>query len=148
MRVERGYWDVIPESMEKKRGITFEQELGRQMESESNKKEAIAKALWAFILGDEEQMDTKYIFELYEAWGLPDAHSAAKATFKRVDMDGSTAIDYDEFKNGFRVLIDGIFIIGEYQATYNERQQLQGNELHKCTNKEVCKHATYPFHTK
>ena len=148
MRVERGYWDVIPESMEKKRGITFEQELGRQMESESNQKEAIAKALWTLIVGNETQMDTKNIGDLYESWGMPDAQSAAKSTFKRVDMDKSGSIDYDEFKRGFRVLIDGIFVIGEYEGTIKQRQHLEENELGNSKKNEASKQATYPFYIK
>jgi hypothetical protein len=148
MRVGRGYWDVIPEAMEKKRGITFEQELGRQMESGGDKKEAIAKALWTLIVGDEKKMDTKYIGDLYESWGMPDAQSAAKSTFIRVDTDGSGFIDYDEFKKGFRVLMDGIFVVGEYQESYKERKHLDENELEESKKKEARKQATYPFYIK
>jgi hypothetical protein len=129
MRVERGYWDSIPDSMEEKRGITFEQQLIRQMESESDKKEAIAKSLWMLIVGDENQMDIKYIEELYEAWGMPDAKSASKATFKRVDTDKSGTIDYDEFKKGFHILIDGIFIVGEHESKDKQQQRLKENEM-------------------
>ena len=147
MRVERGYWDAIPSSMEKKRGITFEQELNRQMESGGiDKKEAIAKALWAFIVGDEKQMDIKYIGDLYESWGMPDAQSAAKSTFKRVDIDESVSIDYDEFKKGFRVLIDGIFVVGEYEDSYKQRRHLDENEIADSKKNEAKKQATYPFY--
>ena len=149
MRVERGYWDTIPDSLEAKRGITFEEELGRQMISESNKKEAIAKALWKLIVGDENQMGIKHIVELYDSWGMPDAQSAAKATFKRVDTDKSDTIDYNEFKEGFKVLIDGIFIVGEHEGVMKERQRLEENERRVSTTIfEACKQASFPFYIK
>ena len=129
MRQERGYMDVIPDSMEKKRGIVFEEELRRQMQLEGDKREAIAKTLWNIIVGDETMMDTKYIAELYESWGMPDAKSAANATFKNVDLDNSGFIDYDEFKKGFKILIDGIFIIGEHENFNSQRQHLEEIEV-------------------
>ena len=148
MRVERGYWDVITTSMEKKRGTTFEKELSRQLESEEDKKEAITKALWFILAGNDNEMDTKEIEDLYETWGMPDAQSAAKATFKRVDKDGSNSIDYDEFKTGFKVLIDGIFLIGEYEDKYWERQHLEENEMGESKKREAKNQAVYPFCTK
>ena len=139
MRQERGYWDVIPDSMEKKRGIVFEEELRRQMELEGDKREAIAKTLWNIIVGDESMMDTKYISELYEAWGMPDAKSAANATFKNVDLDNSGFIDYEEFKQGFKILIDGIFVIGEHESVTTQRQNLENKERDLQTLKEEYK---------
>ena len=129
MRQERGYWDVIPDTIEKKRGVLFGEELQRQAELQGDKREAIAKTLWNIIVGDENLMDTECIAELYESWGMPDAKSAAKATFKNVDIDNSGFIDYDEFKEGFKILIDGIFVVGEYEDINTQRQRLEEKEL-------------------
>ena len=139
MRIERGYWDVIPDHMEKKRGTTFEKELNRQRENEENDgKEAIAKALWTIIVGngDDKMMEIASIKELYEAWGMPDAESAALKTFKNYDLDNSGFIDYDEFKAGFKVLIEGIYVIGEYEDTARQRQRLVQEDVEACKNKK------------
>ena len=145
MRIERGYWDVIPNDLEEKRGTTFEEELQRQMESgegKMSKKEAIAKSLWKMIVGgnDKTMMEIKDIIELYDSWGIIDAESAAKSTFKKVDLDKNESIDYDEFKKGFVVLIDGIYIMGEYEDTYRQRQSLA-----KSQTKNFSKQGSYPF---
>ena len=139
MRVERGYWDAIPDWMEKKRGTTFEEELQRQMELGLDRKEAIAKALWNIIVGgDEKMMEVTSIAELYESWGMPDAEEAAKDTFKKYDVDKSGFIDYDEFKAGFKVLIDGIYVVGEYEDTARQRQRLIKEDIEACKkNKNV-----------
>ena len=145
MRIERGYWDVIPNDLEEKRGTTFEEELQRQMESgegKMSKKEAIAKSLWKMIVGgnDKTMMEIKDIIDLYDSWGIIDAESAAKSTFKKVDLDKNESIDYDEFKKGFVVLIDGIYIMGEYEDTYRQRQSLA-----KSQTKKFSKQGSYPF---
>ena len=149
MRVERGYWDVIPDTMEKKRGTTFEEELQRQIDlGETKKTEAIAKALWFMIIGDDDKdmVDVENIKELYELWGMPDAESAAQTMFKKVDSDKSGRINFKEFKIGFKILIDGIHIIGEYEDLYRQRQRLQDNETKEGQMNKACKLATYPFH--
>ena len=73
-------------------------------------------------------MDIASIVELYQGWGMPDAEDAAKETFKRVDLDSSGFVSYDEFKIGFKVLIDGILLKGEYEDTYHERKHLEDKE--------------------
>ena len=125
MRIERGYSDIIPESLEAKRGVTFREELDRQTLLEPNKKEAIARAIWSILVGDERRMDITSIVELYKSWGMPDAEDAAKATFRRVDIDKSGFVDYDEFKSGFKVLIEGIHLKGEYEDTFHEQKHLE-----------------------
>ena len=137
MRVERGYWDVIPDHMEKKRGTTFEEELKRQKEMGTEGKEAIARALWIIIVGkeDHQEMEINSIKELYEAWGMPDAESAATQTFKSYDLDNSGYVDYEEFKAGFKVLIDGIYVVGEYEDTARQRQCLIQEDIEKCSKK-------------
>ena len=146
MRIERGYWDVIPRDLEKKRGTTFEEELTRQVEAgegKISKKEAIAKALWKMIVNGTEKMEVKDIIDLYESWGIIDAESAAKSTFKKVDLDKSETIDYDEFTRGFQVLIDGIYMIGEFEDTYRQRQNLAESHMKKLTTQ-----GSFPFPTK
>ena len=128
MRVERGYSDTIPLSLETKRGTTFREELERQTILGLDKKEAIARAMWNILVGDERNMDNAVVVELYRAWGMPDAEDAAKETFRRVDLDKSGFVDYDEFKIGFNVLIDGIHLKGEYDDTFYERQHLEEKE--------------------
>ena len=144
MRIERGYWDVIPHSLEEKRGTTFEKELQRQMEAgegKISKKEAIAKTLWKMIAGgdDKTEMEIKDIIELYESWGILDAVDAAKSTFKKVDLDKNEAIDYDEFTKGFTVLVDGIFMMGEYEDTFRQRQNLVESHMKNASKQK------YPF---
>jgi hypothetical protein len=129
MRIQRGYWDAVPNEIEEKRGISFEEELQRQMETEKDEKEAIAKALWNIIVEDEEAMDIKHICELYQSWGMPDAKSAAKSTFERVDLDKNGEIEYDEFKKGFKHIIAGIFIVGEYEDTQRKGRRLEEKEM-------------------
>ena len=99
MRIERGYWDSIPNELEKKKGITFEEALATQTEMHpNNKKEAISKALWTILAGDETLMDIGSMIELYKSWGMQDAESAANETFCRVDLNNSGSVDYEEFK--------------------------------------------------
>ena len=128
MRVERGYSDTIPNSLETKRGTTFEEELERHTLTEVDKKEAIAKAIWTIIVGDETNMHIDSIVELYQEWGMPDAVDAAKETFIRVDLDSNGLVSYDEFKIGFKVLIDGILLKGEFEDLYHERKHLEEKE--------------------
>ena len=136
MRVERGYWDSIPDWMEKKRGTTFEEELKRQMDLGNERKEAIAKALWNIIVGEEKLMEINQITELYESWGMPDAEDAAVQTFKKYDLDKSGFIDYDEFKAGFHVLIEGIYVVGEYEDHARQRQRLIEEDIEACSKKK------------
>jgi len=138
MRVERGYWDVIPDSLETKRGMTFEEELKRQMKSEGDKKEAIAKALWNIIVANDTTMSTSCIVELYESWAMPDAKSAAQETFKNVDVDGGGSIDYAEFKEGFKILIDGILEIGEFEDHRRQRKKLEEKETNESKMEKAC----------
>ena len=129
MRIERGYWDSIPNELEKKRGITFEEALDTQTEMyPKNKKEAISKALWTILAGDDTLMDIGSIIDLYKSWGMQDAESAAKETFRRVDLNNSGSVDYDEFKKGFNLMIEGMFLFGEFQAIEREFENLVEKE--------------------
>ena len=94
---------------------------------------------WNIIVGgDEKMMEVTSIAELYESWGMPDAEEAAKDTFKKYDVDKSGFIDYDEFKAGFKVLIDGIYVVGEYEDTARQRQRLIKEDIEACKkNKNV-----------
>ena len=125
--------------MEQKRGTTFEKELRRQRGNEEiDEKEAIAKALWIIIVGEgeEKMMEIASIKDLYESWGMPDAESAAVKTFKDYDLDKSGFIDYDEFKAGFKVIIEGIYVIGEYEDTARVRQRLIQEEIGACSERK------------
>ena len=129
MRIERGYWDSIPNELEKKRGITFEDALATQTEMyPKNKKEAISKALWTILAGDETLMGIGSIVDLYKSWGLQDAESAANETFRRVDLNNSGSVDYDEFKKGFNLMIEGIYLFGEFQVIEREFENLVEKE--------------------
>jgi len=119
MRIDRGYNDSIPAEIEAKRGINFSDELQRQSKQESNKREAIAKALFRVLAGDNKMMDLFEVVELYDSWGMPDAKSAAKSTFEREDTDASGQINFKEFKEGFKIIIDNIFVKGEYDTLQN-----------------------------
>jgi len=119
MRIDRGYNDSVPYELEAKRGINFSEELEKQSKEVVDKREAIAKALFRILAGDNDMMDVQEVVELYEAWGMPDAKSAARDTFKNVDLDGSALISFKEFKYGFKVVIDGIFVKGEYETLQN-----------------------------
>jgi len=115
MRIDRGYNDAVPDEVEVRRGTTFRDELEKHIKEEADKKEAIAKALFKVLAGDDDLLNVQEIVDLYNAWGMPDATKAASNTFKNVDFDGSGQIEFKEFKEGFKVLIDGIFVKGEYQ---------------------------------
>ena len=134
MRIERGYWDSIPDELEKKRGITFEDALAIQNENyPGDKKEAISRALWTILAGEESMMTIESITNLYKSWGMLDSEDAAKQTFRKVDLDNSGSVDYDEFKKGFQVMIQGIFLVGEFQAQDRENEKLVEKETHsKC----------------
>ena len=134
MRIERGYWDSIPDELEKKRGITFEDALAIQNENyPGDKKEAISRALWTILAGEESMMTIESITILYKSWGMLDSEDAAKQTFRKVDLDNSGSVDYDEFKKGFQVMIQGIFLVGEFQAQDRENEKLVEKETHsKC----------------
>jgi len=123
LQIERGYNDSIPDSLEQKRGVTFLEELDRQSENESNKKEAITKALWHIISGPDSKMDLHDVTLLFESWGMPDAAPAAKRYFKNADTDGSNSIEYPEFKDGFRELIENIYIKGEWEELHIKRKR-------------------------
>ena len=116
MRIDRGYNDTVPDMLEMKRGIKFADELQENTLRIKDKKEAIARALFRVLAGDDALMDIQEVVELYEAWGMPDAESAAFSTFKKVDKDQSGVIDYNEFKDGFKIIIQGIYLKGEYES--------------------------------
>ena len=66
MRIERGYWDTVPDELEKKRGITFEDALEKEAENYPEcKKEAIAKALWVILVGEETLMSKQCIIIIF-----------------------------------------------------------------------------------
>jgi len=115
MRIDRGYDDAVPDEVETRRGIHFSDALENVIKEENDKREAIAKALFRVLAGDDEMLDVQEIIDLYNAWGMPDATKAARNTFKNTDFDGSGQIEFNEFKQGFKVVIDGIFVKGEYQ---------------------------------
>ena len=58
---------------------------------------------------------------MYEAWGMPDALEAAKETFDKLDEEGDHLIQYDKFKNGFKHIIEGIYLKGEYESVQTLR---------------------------
>lgn len=125
MRIDRGYEDSVPYEIEAKRGIKFSEELEKQSKVESNKKEAISKALFRVLAGDDSVMDLNEVVDLYNAWGMPDAEPAAKSTFKRVDKDASKKINFKEFKKGFQIIIDNIYVKGEYETMQNTSKLLE-----------------------
>ena len=119
MRIYRGYNDTVPDELELKHGVKFADELDNQIRRKSvanNKREAIARALFRVIAGEDRLIDLKEVSELYESWGLPDAEAAARSTFRRADKDKSGAIDFEEFKDGFKEMIHSVYIKGEYEA--------------------------------
>ena len=125
MRIERGYNDSVPDMLEAKRGIRFSEELERQSKKTKDKKEAIARALFKVLAGDDEIMDIQEVVDLYKAWGMPDAREAAYVTFKKNDLDQSKGINYEEFKSGFKIIIDGIHLKGEYDGVQDANRVMQ-----------------------
>jgi len=123
LQIERGYNDTIPDVLEQKRGITFNEELERQLKSEPNKKEAIAKALWNIIASKNSGIDLQDVETLFQSWGMPDAIPAAKVYFHIVDTDDSNSIEYNEFKVGFKELIENIYVKGEYEELHAKRRK-------------------------
>jgi len=115
MRIDRGYNDAVPDEVETIRGLCFCDELEKVSSECPNKREAIAKALFRVLADDDGNLSVKDIVDLYKSWGMPDAEKAARATFKNVDFDESRRVEFEEFKKGFKVIIDGIFVKGEYQ---------------------------------
>jgi len=124
LRIDRGYNDTVPDEFEAKRGVSFSKKLEEMSKKCEDRKEAVARALFKVLAGDDDVIDVSEVTDLYRAWGVADADSAAKATFKKVDKDGSGEIDLDEFKRGFENVIKGIFLKGEYETTQNTSQLL------------------------
>jgi len=124
LQIERGYNDCVPDILEQKCGINFHEELDRQMESTTDKKEAITKALWRIIAGKDHVMELEDVQILFQSWGMPDAIPAAKKYFEKTDTDNSNAIEFDEFKVGFRELIENIYDKGEYEALHLKRKRI------------------------
>ena len=92
------------------------------------KKEAIAKALWVILAGEETLMNIECIIDLYKGWGMQNAESAAHQTFRHADLDHSGSLDYHQFKKEFHVMIDGIFLVGEFQDVHRENEKLVKKE--------------------
>ena len=124
LRIDRGYNDTVPDMLEMKRGKKFADELQLHSETTTDKKEAIAKALFRVLAGDDNCIDIQEVIDLYHAWGMPDAEPAAYATFRRRDKDGSGAIDYNEFKVGFNMIIKGIYLKGEFESIQDSSRLL------------------------
>ena len=115
MRIARGYNDTVSEALEEKRGFKFAEELAREAKNTKCKKEAIARALFKVLAGDDKVMDVQEVIDLYESWGMPDAEAAAYSTFRKTGT-----IDYEEFKECFKEVIRGIYIKGEYEVGQDE----------------------------
>ena len=129
MRIERGYWDTVPDELEKKRGITFEDALDIETKNYPEcKREAITKALWVILAGEETLMSKECIIDLYKSWGMQNAESAAQQTFRSADLDHRGSLDYHQFKKAFHVMIDGIFLVGEFQDVHRENEKLVKKE--------------------
>ena len=138
MRIERGYWDAVPIELEKKRGMSFEDALEIETKNYPEcKKEAIAKALWVILAGEETLMNIECIIDLYKGWGMQNAESAAHQTFRHADLDHSGSLDYHQFKKEFHVMIDGIFLVGEFQDVHRENEKLVKKETTKTKKKLV-----------
>jgi len=124
MRIDRGYEDSIPAEIEARRGKKFADELAKVSKQVSDKREAIATALFRVLAGDNSMMDLFEVVDLYNSWGMPDAKEAAKSTFDREDVDASGQINFKEFKEGFKIIIDNIFVKGEYETMQNTSKLL------------------------
>jgi len=129
LQIERGYNDSVPDTLERKHGINFHDELNRQAKLVPDKKEAITKTLWMIIRGKDRVLDVHDVETLFKSWGMPDATTAAKAYFEKVDTDKSKTIDYEEFKRGFRNLVENIYIKGEYEALHVRRRRTPVPEI-------------------
>lgn len=115
LQIERGYNDTVPDTLEQKRGIKFNDELERMEKVYTDRKEAITHVLWKVLAGNNS-MDLQEVVDLYRAWGMPDAEDAAKETFEKVDEDDDHLIQYDEFKKGFEHIVEGIYLKGEFDS--------------------------------
>ena len=119
LRIDRGYNDTVPDEFEIRRGVSFSEELHKASEQYDDRKEAIARALYKVLAGDNDAIDINAVTDLYKAWGVADAESAARSTFNKVDLDRSDGIDFEEFRSGFKNAIDGIYYKGEYETMQN-----------------------------
>jgi len=129
LKIERGYNDSVPDVLEQKHGINFQDELDLQSKFwPDDKKKAITKALYGMISGEDSKLLLEDVITLFESWGMPDAISAAKTYFRKADTDNSNAIEYNEFEKAFQDLVDNIYIKGEYEALHIKRERSQVKE--------------------
>ena len=73
-------------------------------------------------------MSKQCIIDLYKSWGMQNAESAAQQTFRSADLDHRGSLDYQQFKKAFHVMIDGIFLVGEFQDVHRENEKLVRKE--------------------
>jgi len=68
LRIERGYNDTVPDALEQKRGMKFNDELVKMEKLYNDRKEAITRVLWIVLAAhDDNTMDLEEVVELYQA---------------------------------------------------------------------------------
>ena len=59
-----------------------------------------------------QEKDLKKVSEFFESWDMPDAEAASRSTFLKADTDKPRTIDFEEYKDGLKVMIHSVHIKG------------------------------------
>ena len=76
-------------------------------------KKALSRGLFEFLADGNSELSLDLVEELFDSWGLPYAHTAAKNNFRKADADDSGHIDFAEFEGSMGYVIDSIWDKGE-----------------------------------
>eukprot|EP00584_Thalassiosira_punctigera_P024871 CAMPEP_0172559462 /NCGR_PEP_ID=MMETSP1067-20121228/84100_1 /TAXON_ID=265564 ORGANISM="Thalassiosira punctigera, Strain Tpunct2005C2" /NCGR_SAMPLE_ID=MMETSP1067 /ASSEMBLY_ACC=CAM_ASM_000444 /LENGTH=237 /DNA_ID=CAMNT_0013349057 /DNA_START=452 /DNA_END=1165 /DNA_ORIENTATION=+ len=115
MQVNRTVADVFPDEFNGK-PVNFAALLRKYYEMYRDEREAVARATFHAIAGDNSTIEVDEVEALFIGWGLPDGKSVAHEVFANCDENDDGAIDFEEFRESLSFIWERIHFVGESET--------------------------------
>lgn len=114
LQVNRTVADIFPDEFMNKK-VDFAKELAISKKKYEHDGEAVARAAFHVIAGENETIEMEEIEALFEFWGLPDAKQLATSVFVAADANHDGHVDYEEFMKELWFIWERLFYVGEVE---------------------------------
>lgn len=114
LQVNRTVADIFPDEFMNKK-VDFAKELVISKKKYEHDGEAVARAAFHVIAGENETIEMEEIEALFEFWGLPDAKQLATSVFVAADANHDGHVDYEEFMKELWFIWERLFYVGEVE---------------------------------